>query len=50
VTRRRPMAGPPVDPHTAPLSLAEKLGTVLLAIEIVLVLYAAVLFLPPVLR
>jgi hypothetical protein len=40
------MAGPPEDSHTAPMSLGEKIGTVILAIEIILVLYAAVLFLP----
>jgi hypothetical protein len=47
VTRsRRPMAHRLIDPHTAPMTLAEKIGAVIVAIEIIAVLYAAVLFLP----
>lgn len=46
--KRQPHAHLPVDPHTRPLTRGEKVGTVLVAIELVLVLLAATLILPAV--
>ena len=43
---RRPMAHRSVDPHTAPMSRAEKFGSVLTALLLLAVLFAACLFLP----